>query len=172
MLTSLRLGMDFALACPEGYLPNPDIVTQAEGLAAVSGATLLITHDTTAAVNGAHAVYTDVWTSMGQEEETAARRAAFAGFTVDDEMLRCAHTDAWFLHCLPAHRGEEVAATAPRVISMSEAEPLLSPARARFWRSMGIEHCLFLQVAPPAQPTSRIFFRPWRRAPWCSTRGR
>src|SRR5579872_6218604 len=69
MLTTLRLGMDFALACPEGYEPNPDIVAQAEGLAAVSGASLTITHDTAEAVTGANAIYTDVWASMGQEQE-------------------------------------------------------------------------------------------------------
>src|SRR5215831_18990871 len=77
MLTGLRLGMDFALACPESYLPNPDIVAQAEGLAAVTGASLLITHETAAAVAGAHAVYTDVWTSMGQEQEMVKRKRAF-----------------------------------------------------------------------------------------------
>src|SRR5664280_1331802 len=64
MLTSLRLGADFAIGCPEGYTPDPDIVAQAEGLAAVSGASLLITHDTAQALAGAHAVYTDVWASI------------------------------------------------------------------------------------------------------------
>jgi len=107
MLTALRLGMDFALGCPQGYLPNPDVVTQAEGLAAVSGASLLITHDTGAAVKGAHAVYTDVWASMGQEQEAVQRRKDFHGFQVNDELFGKASPDAIFMHCLPAKRGEE-----------------------------------------------------------------
>ena len=108
MLTSLRLGMDFALACPEGYLPNPDVVMQAEGLAAVSGASLLVTHDTAQALEGAHAIYTDVWTSMGQEQESNERRRAFHPFQVNDELCALARPDAVFMHCLPAKRGEEV----------------------------------------------------------------
>ena len=108
MLTSLRLGMDFALACPQGYLPDPEIVTQAEGLAAVTGARLLITHDTAAAVDGAHAVYTDVWASMGQEQEAVERRRAFHGYQVNDAIFSQARPDAVFMHCLPAKRDEEV----------------------------------------------------------------
>jgi len=108
MITSVRLGMDFALGCPEGYLPNPETVAQAEGLAAVSGATLVITHDVSAALEGAHAVYTDVWTSMGQEREAAKRKKAFREFQVGDELMALARPDAVFMHCLPAKRGEEV----------------------------------------------------------------
>jgi ornithine carbamoyltransferase len=108
MLTSLRLGMNFALACPEGYLPNPDIVTQAEGLAAVTGASLLITHDTAAAAHGAHAVYTDVWTSMGQEQEMVKRKRAFHAYQINDALFANARPDAIFMHCLPAKRDEEV----------------------------------------------------------------
>ena len=108
MLTSLRLGMDFALACPEGYLPNPDVVTQAEGLSAVSGASLKITHSPEEAVGGAHAVYTDVWASMGQEQEALERRKAFHAYQVNGALMAQARPDAIFLHCLPAKRGEEV----------------------------------------------------------------
>lgn len=108
MLTSLRLGMDFALACPPGYTPNPDIVAQAEGLAAVSGASLIITHDTAEAVSGAHAIYTDVWASMGQEQEAAKRKKAFHDYQVNDALFAAARPDAIFMHCLPAKRGEEV----------------------------------------------------------------
>jgi ornithine carbamoyltransferase len=107
MLTSLRLGMDFALACPEGYLPTPEIVDQAEGLAAVSGATLEITHDTAKALDGAHAVYTDVWASMGQEQEAVIRRKAFQAYQVNEALFAMARPDAIFMHCLPAKRGEE-----------------------------------------------------------------
>jgi ornithine carbamoyltransferase len=108
MLTSLRLGADFAIGCPEGYTPDPDIVAQAEGLAAVSGASLVITHDTAHALEGAHAVYTDVWASMGQEQELVKRKRAFHQFQVDDELFAQARPDAIFMHCLPAKRGEEV----------------------------------------------------------------
>jgi ornithine carbamoyltransferase len=107
MLTALRLGMDFALACPEGYLPNPDIVAQAEGLAAVSGASLVITQHTAQALDGAHAVYTDVWASMGQEHEAFERKKAFQAYQVNDELFAQARPDAVFMHCLPAKRGEE-----------------------------------------------------------------
>ena len=107
MLTCLRLGMDFALACPEGYEPNPDIVDQAQGLAAVSGASLTVTHDADAALEGAHAVYTDVWASMGQEHEAILRKRAFAAYQVNERLFGVARPDAIFMHCLPAKRGEE-----------------------------------------------------------------
>jgi ornithine carbamoyltransferase len=108
MLTGLRLGMDFALGCPEGYNPNPEIVAQAEGLAAVSGTSLVITHDPAEAVAGAHAVYTDVWASMGQEQEAVERRHAFRNYQVNEKLFGEAREDAIFMHCLPAKRNEEV----------------------------------------------------------------
>ena len=108
MLTCARLGIDFAIATPHGYEPNPEIVAQADGLAAVSGSTLLLTDNPAEAVDGAHAVYTDVWTSMGQEKEAARRRKAFADYQVNDELFALARPDAIFMHCLPAHREEEV----------------------------------------------------------------
>ena len=107
MLTALRLGMDFALGCPEGYTPNPDVVAQAEGLAAVSGASVEITHDPAQAIEGAHAVYTDVWASMGQEQESVKRRKDFHAYQVNDELFSLARPEAVFMHCLPAKRGEE-----------------------------------------------------------------
>ncbi len=108
MLTASRLGMDFALACPPGYTPNPDIVAQAEALAAISGTSLCVTEDPARALGGAHAVYTDVWTSMGQEQEAGMRRRAFAPYQVNEELMALARPDAVFMHCLPAKRGEEV----------------------------------------------------------------
>jgi ornithine carbamoyltransferase len=108
MLCSLRLGMDFAIACPAGYTPNPDIVAQAEGLAAVSGTKLTITNDAAEALKGAHAVYTDVWASMGQEQEAVIRRKEFREYQVNDALFAMARPDAIFMHCLPAKRGEEV----------------------------------------------------------------
>jgi ornithine carbamoyltransferase len=108
MVTAIRLGMDFALGCPDGFLPNPEVVVQAEGLAAVSGASLVVTHDVAQALAGAHAVYTDVWTSMGQERESARRKKAFHPYQVNEELFSRARPDAVFMHCLPARRGEEV----------------------------------------------------------------
>jgi ornithine carbamoyltransferase len=108
MLTALRLGMNFSLACPNGYQPNADIVRQAEALAAISGSELTITNDPQTAVTGAHAVYTDVWASMGQEHEKDQRAADFAPFQVNEDLFGKASPEAVFLHCLPAKRGEEV----------------------------------------------------------------
>jgi ornithine carbamoyltransferase len=108
MLTAARLGADFAIATPRDYQPNPEIVSQADGLAAVTGSTLLLTDDPAEALDGAHAVYTDVWASMGQEKEAAKRRHAFAPYQVNDAMFALARPDAVFMHCLPAHREEEV----------------------------------------------------------------
>ena len=99
---------DFALrvACPAGYEPDPAVL----GRAAAAGADVRVVRDPREAAAGAHVVTTDVWASMGQEEEQAQRMAAFAGFCVDEAMMRHAAPDAIFLHCLPAHRGEEVTA--------------------------------------------------------------
>ena len=133
MLTSLRLGMDFALGCPQGYMPNPEIVAQAEGLAAVSGATLLITHSPSEAVDGAHAVYTDVWASMGQEQEAVERRHAFRDYQVNGALFEQARPDAVFMHCLPAKRGEEVTdpvVESPRSVVFDQAENRLHAQKA------------------------------------------
>jgi len=108
MLTALRLGMNFSIATPAGYEPDAEIVEQAEALAAVSGADLVITNDPCEAVRGAHAIYTDVWASMGQEDERETRRVTFAPYQVNQELLAHASDDAVFMHCLPAKRGEEV----------------------------------------------------------------
>jgi len=108
MLSALRLGMDFALGCPPGYSPNPDIVVQAERLAAASGTWLAIVNEPAEALRGAHAVYTDVWASMGQEQEAAIRRRDFHAYQVNDALFALARPDAIFMHCLPAKRGEEV----------------------------------------------------------------
>ena len=100
-----RLGFELALACPEGYDPDPALLARARGVAKVT-----VVRDPAEAVAGADVVNTDVWASMGQEEEQERRAKAFAGYTVDARLMARAHADAIFLHCLPAHRGEEVAA--------------------------------------------------------------
>lgn len=109
-LALARAGMEMRVASPPGFEPD------------VAG--VMVTGDPPEAVAGADAVYTDVWTSMGQEEEAEARRAAFAGYTVDDALMAGAGPDAVFMHCLPAHRGEEVAASVidgPRSLVWAQA---------------------------------------------------
>src|SRR5579863_5880751 len=109
MLSALRLGMNFAIATPPGYEPDDEIVAQADALAAITGAQLLITNDPIAAAQDAQAIYTDVWASMGQEHEKEKRLKDFAPYQVDSAILHKASPEAVFLHCLPARRGEEVA---------------------------------------------------------------
>jgi ornithine carbamoyltransferase len=102
LLAGSMAGMSLRVASPPGYEPDADVVRS-------TGAE--VTSDPAKAVAGADAVSTDVWASMGQEDEAAERRVAFAGFTVDDDLMALAGPDAVFLHCLPAHRGEEVTAS-------------------------------------------------------------
>ena len=106
-LLGATLGMEVRLAHPAGYAPNERIVARAAELASASGGRLTFGHDPYEVVRGAAVVYTDAWTSMGQEVETEARRDAFRGFQVDDALLDAA-PDAVAMHCLPAHRGEEI----------------------------------------------------------------
>jgi ornithine carbamoyltransferase len=108
MLNAARLGMDFALATPSKYEANPTVIAQAREFAFDSGSSLEIAHDPVEAVRGAHAIYTDVWASMGAENEAAERRTAFADYQVDDDLFKHAQSNAVFMHCLPAKRGEEV----------------------------------------------------------------
>ena len=108
MLTATRLGVDFALATPPSFGPNPDVVAQASNLAAASGANLTVTQSCTEAVTGAQAVYTDVWTSMGHEAEAERRRQAFRDYQVNEALFAQAAPEAVFMHCLPAKRDEEV----------------------------------------------------------------
>jgi ornithine carbamoyltransferase len=103
---SALCGIELTVASPPGYELDDDIVERARNL----GGVVEVTIDPYEAVKGADAIYTDVWTSMGQEDETAARRAAFRGYQVDADLMTAAGDQAVFLHCLPAHRGEEVSA--------------------------------------------------------------
>jgi ornithine carbamoyltransferase len=108
MLNAARLGMNFALATPEKYEASADIIAETRQLAARSGARITITNDPAEAASAAHAIYTDVWASMGAENEAAERRTAFANYQVDDELFDHAEPGAILMHCLPAKRGEEV----------------------------------------------------------------
>ncbi len=124
-LLGAALGMEIRLAHPPGYAPNDRIVTRAVELAEASGARLSFGHDPVEAVRGAAVVYTDAWTSMGQEAETEERRDAFAGFRVDDALLDAAGPDALAMHCLPAHRGEEITSAVmdgPRSLIWEQSE--------------------------------------------------
>src|SRR5690606_18367412 len=98
-----RLGLELRIACPAGYEPDREIFDRAR-----TAANVLLTHDPREAAEGADMVTTDVWASMGQEDEAEERRRAFRGFVVDAELMARADPHAIFLHCLPAHRGEEV----------------------------------------------------------------
>jgi ornithine carbamoyltransferase len=108
MLDAARLGVNFAVATPPGYAPNQNIVDQAMEFAAESGSEIAVTNDPAAAVAGAHAVYTDVWASMGQEDQALPRRMLFRPWQVNEQLMAKARPDAVFMHCLPAHRGDEV----------------------------------------------------------------
>jgi ornithine carbamoyltransferase len=133
MLSSTRLGMNFAIATPPEYPPNKDVAGEAGGLAAVSGATLKITTDPREAVTGANAVYTDVWASMGTEHEIEKRRRAFRGYQVDEALFSLAAPEAVFMHCLPAHRDEEVTDAvieSPRSVVFDQAENRLHAQKA------------------------------------------
>lgn len=110
-LLGAALGMEIRLAHPPRYGPDERIVKRAQELAQASGARLVFGHDPVELVRGAAIVYTDAWTSMGQEVEAEARRDAFAGFVVNDELLDAAGPGVMAMHCLPAHRGEEITST-------------------------------------------------------------
>ena len=109
MLCGALLGVNVRIGCPDGFEPLPGVLDQARNLAQ-HGAKIDVLTDPVKAVAGAQAVYTDVWASMGQEQEQAEREQAFAGFSVDQALMDQAATGAIVLHCLPAHRGEEISA--------------------------------------------------------------
>lgn len=108
MLAAAKAGMDCAIASPKGYEPKETIVKKAKYIASESGATIVVTNDPYEAIAHADVVYTDVWASMGQEAEANERMHIFAPFQVNEALVQQAKQDFIFLHCLPAHRGEEV----------------------------------------------------------------
>ena len=121
-----RFDFNLKIACPEGYLPESDILDAADGRAVMTDTAL-------AAAEGADLIVTDVWASMGQEEEQAKRETAFADYQVDMKLMQVAAPDALFMHCLPAHRGEEVAADVidgPQSVVWDEAENRLHAQKA------------------------------------------
>jgi len=128
-----KAGVHFTLACPKGYEPDPGVLTRAMAQATTSGATLAVTHEPESAARGADVLYTDVWASMGQEDERARRLRDFQGFQVDERLVRLAASDVLVMHCLPAHRGEEIAEDViegPHSIVFDEAENRLHMQKA------------------------------------------
>lgn len=111
MIACAKMGMDISVAAPVGYEPDAKVSEAVMGYASESGAKVVITNDPVEAATDADVIYTDVWTSMGQEKENEIRLNAFQGYQVNDELVANAKPDYMFLHCLPAHRGEEVSAS-------------------------------------------------------------
>ncbi len=108
MLGCATVGMDIAIACPENFTPDPQIVDRARSIAAINGTQVIVTRSPQEAVSQAHVVYTDVWASMGQETESDARMPVFQPYQVNQELLTLTDPNSIVLHCLPAHRGEEI----------------------------------------------------------------
>ena len=121
MLGCANVGMDIAIACPADFTPDPQIVTQAKAIASTKGTQVVITQSAEEAVSSAHVVYTDVWASMGQESESDTRIPVFQPYQVNDRLLTLADPSSIVLHCLPAHRGEEI------------TDDVLEGARSRVW---------------------------------------
>lgn len=137
MLTAAKVGANMAVGCPKGYEPKPEFVEKAKEDARKSGAELVITSDPKEAVKGADVVYTDVWASMGQEDEAAARKKIFAPYQVNAELLKLAKSDALVEHCLPAHRGDEITddvLDGPHSVVLDEAENRLHIQKAILYK--------------------------------------
>ena len=135
-----QMGMRVCCACPQGYLPDEAVVAGARAAAAKTGGSIEIVQDPLAAAADADVIYTDVWASMGQEEEKAEREAVFAGvYQVNDRLMKAAKPDAMVLHCLPAHRGEEITA------EVMEAHPeIFDEAENRLYAQMAVMALLLL----------------------------
>lgn len=125
LLTGAALGCKVAIATPASYEPNAEIIGKACAVARKTGAEIQITSDVKRAVAGANAVYTDVWASMGQEAEAGERKRIFAPYQVNSDLMKLAAPGAYFMHCLPAHRGDEVTdevIDSPASVVFDEAE--------------------------------------------------
>ncbi|MBZ5639020.1 MAG: ornithine carbamoyltransferase [Acidobacteriia bacterium] len=139
METGARLGVDVTVLTPEGYGPSPEVIAACVEAAASTGATITVGTDL-ALVAGANAVYTDVWASMGQESEAEERRRVFLPYQVNAALMARAGGDAVFMHCLPAHRGDEVTdevADSPQSLIFEQAENRLHAQKAVMLALMG-----------------------------------
>jgi ornithine carbamoyltransferase len=133
MRAAAKTGMRFIAACPPGHEPYAEAVRQTRQVAIQQGGSVELTHDPREAAAGAKVLYTDVWTSMGQEDARERRRAEFAGYAIDAELLALAAPDAVVMHCLPAHVGEEITEDVlygPRSIAWEQAENRLHAQKA------------------------------------------
>src|SRR6516225_8857780 len=151
LLAAASLGSSISVATPHGYAPDPEIVNAARRIGKKTGAIIEITENATAAATGANAIYTDVWASMGQENQAAARKKIFAPYQVNQKLFALAASDAVFMHCLPAHRGEEVAAEvidSPHSVVYDQAENRMHVQKA-------ILLSLLSGAVRPASRTSR-----------------
>ena len=133
MILGARLGVSVRVATPPGYEPKPEMVHTARGIAAETGAVIETFHDPAQALAGAQAVYTDVWTSMGQEHAAHLRNQVFAPYRVTKKLMDSAGPEAFFMHCLPAHRGQEVTdevIDSPQSVVYDQAENRLHAQKA------------------------------------------
>jgi len=133
MLLAAKVGMHFAIGCPKGYEPDQKVTAAARTFAKETGSKIEVLHDPHKAAKDVDVVYTDVWASMGQEEEAEERSKVFADFQVNAKLMSAAKPDAIFEHCLPAHRGLEVTAEVidgPQSVVFQEAENRLHAQKA------------------------------------------
>jgi ornithine carbamoyltransferase len=142
MFGGAKLGMDVRVACPKGYEPLPQVVDRCNDIVAESGGRITVTEVVAEAASGADVLYTDVWASMGQEEETDQRKKIFSRYQVNDDTIALAAEDAIVMHCLPAHRGEEISASAidgPRSVVWDQAENRMHAQKAILsWLLVGL----------------------------------
>ena len=133
MFGGAKLGMEVVIACPSGFEPFPQVLERSQEIGGETGGRVSVTDDPLAAAAGADALYTDVWTSMGQEGEEEARRDSLEAFQVNEELISLAKDDVVVMHCLPAHRGEEISPDVmdgPRAIVWDQAENRLHAQKA------------------------------------------
>ena len=139
MYGASKVGMDIAVATPSGYVPDSEVIAKAGADAQAAGTKMHVTTSIEEAIRDADIVETDVWASMGQEEEAEKRRRDFEGWMIDERLMTFAKKDAIFMHCLPAHRGEEVSASVidgPRSVIYDEAENRLHVQKAIMYALM------------------------------------
>lgn len=133
LLGGAKMGMRIQVATPPGYEPIPQVVERAEEIAAETGGSIFVSNDPAAGAAGADVLYTDVWASMGQEEEAIERKLVFPSYIIDADAVARADSNAIVMHCLPAHRGEEIAADVidgPRSVVFDQAENRLHTQKA------------------------------------------
>ena len=140
LFAAAKVGMDIAVASPEGYELGDDVVELGREFAAQSGSKVELVREPAAAVRGADVIYTDAWVSMGQEEETTRRLQDFVPYQVNDALVAQARSDAIVLHCLPAHRGQEITdevADGPQSVLFDQAENRMHAQKAILALLMG-----------------------------------